>query len=280
VKLISYSRGTETLVGVTDGVGVARLNGRLSSQFTDMLSLIEVWDSVKGEVDAIHRFDYPLNEVRLKPPIARPKKILAIGLNYADHVAEAGMEMPKQQIWFSKLSNTVTGPFDTIELPKASHMLDYEAELVIVIGKKCRHVSKEHVSKVVFGYCAGNDVSVRDFQTRTPQYLLGKSFDTHGPYGPWIVTADELDPSDLFIRSFVNGERRQDSRTKHLIFDCADQIAYVSQVMTLEPGDLIFTGTPGGVGAVMKPPKWLVAGDKVRIEIEGIGSIENTVMPE
>jgi ureidoglycolate lyase len=280
MKLISYSKAGEALIGVTDGKKVARLNGRLDATVTDMLSLMEAWESVKKTVQAIRTFDYSLDEVRLRPPIMRPGKILGMGLNYADHVAEAGMEMPAQQIWFSKMVNTVTGPFDSIQRPKVSNALDYEAELVVVIGKKCRHVNKDDAAEVIFGYSAGNDVSVRDWQMRTTQFLLGKTFDTHAPYGPWIVTTDELNPSDLFIRSYVNNERRQDSRTKHLIFNCADQIAYLSQVMTLEPGDLIFTGTPGGVGAAMKPPKWLVPGDKVRVEIEGIGHIENTVVSE
>jgi ureidoglycolate lyase len=280
MKLISYVRNGEALIGVTDGKRVARLNGRLDAAVTDMLSLMTVWDTVGEAVRAVRAYDYSLDEVRVRPPIARPGKILGIGLNYADHVAEAGMEMPTQQIWFAKMVNTVAGPFDSIHRPTVSVALDYEAELVVVIGKTCRHVSKEDAAKVIFGYCAGNDVSVRDWQMRTTQFLLGKTFDTHAPYGPWIATADELDPSDLFIRSYVNGEKRQDSRTKHLVFNCADQIAYLSQVMTLEPGDLIFTGTPGGVGAAMKPPKWLVPGDKVRVEIEGIGHIENTVVSE
>jgi ureidoglycolate lyase len=280
VKLISYSKDGEMLVGLTDGRSVARLSGRLDGPITDMISLIESWDSLGEQVRAVRTFDYPLADVRLEAPIARPGKILGIGLNYADHAAEAGMPLPEQQIWFSKLVNTVAGPFDPIERPRVSSMLDYEAELVVVIGRRCRHVERDRASKVIFGYCAGNDVSVRDWQMRTSQFLLGKSFDTHAPYGPWIVTTEELDPSDLYIRCTVNGEPRQDSRTKHLIFKCADQIAYLSQVMTLEAGDLIFTGTPGGVGAAMKPPKWLVPGDKVRVEIEGIGAIENVVTNE
>src|SRR5882757_2648058 len=280
MKLISYSRGEETLVGITDGGRVARLTDRLDVPIPDMIALIEAWDHVAEAVRAIRAFDYPLDEVRLKPPIARPGKILGIGLNYADHVAEGGMEIPAHQIWFSKPATAVTGPFDSIERPIVSHMLDYEAELVVVIGRKCRHVKKENALDMVFGYCAGNDVSIRDWQLRTTQFMLGKSFDTHAPYGPWITTTDELNAADLFVRSYVNGERRQDSRTKHLIFNCADQIAHLSQVMTLEPGDLLFTGTPSGVGAAMKPPQWLVPGDRVRVEIEGIGAIENIVVSE
>lgn len=280
MKLISYSRGAETLVGVTDGKRVARLTDRLDVPIHNMIALIQSWDHVAEAVRAIRTFDYPLDEVRLKPPIARPGKILGIGLNYADHVAEGGMEIPAHQIWFSKPATAVTGPFDAVERPIVSNLLDYEAELVVVIGKKCRHVKKENALSMVFGYCAGNDVSIRDWQLRTSQFMLGKSFDTHAPYGPWIVTTDELDASDVSIRCYVNGERRQDSRTRHLIFNCADQIEHLSQVMTLEPGDLLFTGTPSGVGAAMKPPRWLVPGDKVRVEIDGIGAIENMVVSE
>jgi ureidoglycolate lyase len=160
-------------------------------------------------------------------------------------------------------------------------LLDYEAELVAVVGKRCKHVPKEKAHEVVFGYCAGNDVTVRDWQFKTPQWMLGKSFDTHAPFGPAIVTADEIgEPHTLGIRAFVNGEKRQDSNTKHLVFNVYDQIAHLSQAMTLEPGDLIFTGTPGGVGAALKPPQFMKAGDVTRIEIDKIGAIEATVQPE
>ncbi len=176
---------------------------------------------------------------------------------------------------------SVNAPFDPIELPNVSMMLDYEAELVAVIGKRCKHVPKEKAHDVVFGYCAGNDVTVRDWQFKTPQWMLGKSFDTHAPFGPWIVTADEIgDPHALGIRAFVNGEKRQDSNTKHLVFNVYDQIALLSQAMTLEPGDIIFTGTPGGVGVAMKPPQFMKAGDVTRIEIDKIGAIEATIVPE
>jgi len=159
--------------------------------------------------------------------------------------------------------------------------VDYEEELVVIIGKRCRHVPKESASEVIFGYCAGNDVSVRDWQLRTPQWVLGKSFDTHAPIGPWIVTADDLgNPHTLGIRCFVNGEKRQDSNTSNLVFDVFDRIAHLSEAMTLEPGDLIFTGTPGGVGGAMKPPRFLKAGDKVRVEIDRIGAIEAVMRPE
>jgi ureidoglycolate lyase len=159
--------------------------------------------------------------------------------------------------------------------------VDYEAELVVVIGRRCRHVAKERAHEVVFGYCAGNDVSARDWQFHTAQWMLGKSFDTHAPFGPWIVTADEIgDPHALGIRCFVNGEKRQDSNTSNLVFNVFDQIALLSQAVTLEPGDVIFTGTPGGVGMAMKPPRYLKAGDLVRVEIDKIGAIEGRMVAE
>jgi ureidoglycolate lyase len=223
----------------------------------------------------------PLARVRVLAPIERPGKIMAIGLNYADHIAESRMPAPERQFWFSKASTSINGPFDPVQLPKVSQALDYEAELVVVIGKKGRHIPAAHASEYVFGYCAGNDFSVRDWQKHTSQFVVGKSFDTHAPVGPWLVTADEVgNPHELGIRCLVNGELRQNSNTRHLIFDINEQIAYLSQAMTLEPGDLIFTGTPGGVGSAMKPPKFLRAGDRVRVEIEKIGAIEATIAME
>jgi len=216
----------------------------------------------------------------LLSPVRRPGKIMGIGLNYADHAAEAAMELPKDQLWFSKAATAINDPFGGLQLPRVSDALDYEAELVIVIGRKCRHVARSDVRSVIFGYCAGNDATVRDWQFKTSQFVLGKSFDSHAPIGPWIVTADALDPSALEITCKVNGELRQHSNTRHLIFDCAAIIEHLSKAMTLEPGDLIFTGTPSGVGAVMKPPKFLRVGDVVRVEIEGIGAIENKVIRE
>ena len=249
----------------------------------DMLNLIANWDSLKTEAGrrVANAPSIPLSEVRLLAPVARPGKIFAIGLNYADHIAESGLPAPKQQVWFTKAVTCINGPYDPIELPLASSSLDYEVELVAVIGRRAKHVPTERARDVIFGFCCGNDVSVRDWQLDTSQWVLGKSFDTHAPIGPWIVTTDELgDPHRLELTCSVNGELRQHSNTRHMVFNIFDQIAHLSRAMTLEPGDLIFTGTPGGVGAVMKPPVFLKAGDQVRTEIEGIGFIENTVAPE
>ena len=206
---------------------------------------------------------------------------MAIGLNYADHIAESGQPTPEHQTWFSKATTSANAPCAPVEIPKASALVDYEAELVAVIGAGGRHIARGKAPASVFGWCVGNDVSVRDWQLRTGQWVIGKSFDTHAPFGPWITTADEVaDPHALGIRCFVNGEKRQDSNTRHLVFNVWDQIEHLSQAMTLEPGDLIFTGTPGGVGASMNPRQFLKAGDVVRVEIDGLGAIENRLEAE
>lgn len=247
-----------------------------------MIALVAGWDKFEGKVAALagRRPDFSLDSVRLLAPIARPSKLFGIGLNYADHIAESGMERPTEQTWFSMPPTAANGPFDPIALPRVSSQLDYEAELVVVIGKRCRYADATAAADAIFGYCVGNDLSVRDWQFRTSQILLGKSFDTHAPHGPWIVTKDEIDPLTLDIECRVNGDLRQSSNTRHMIFDPVAQVAHLSQVMTLEPGDLLFTGTPDGVGAVRKPPLWLTAGDRVTTTISNIGTIENEVVAD
>jgi 2-keto-4-pentenoate hydratase/2-oxohepta-3-ene-1,7-dioic acid hydratase in catechol pathway len=243
-----------------------------------MLELIRNWDSVRRDVQqiALSAGDrISLDELHLEAPISRPGKVLAIGLNYLDHINESKLTPPEHQVWFSKQPTAVNGPFDPIEVPKVASSVDYEAELVVVIGRAGRHIPNASAALHVFGYCCGNDVSVRDWQRQTPQWMLGKSFDTHAPFGPWIVTSDEVgDPHSLEISCYVNGDRRQHSNTRHLLFNIFDQIEHVSKVMTLEPGDIIYSGTPGGVGAAMNPPRFLAAGDRVKVEIEQLGSIE------
>lgn len=252
-------------------------------EITDMRALIEQFDALRPALQsaAAGRPDYPLDAVTLHAPIARPGKILALGLNYRDHAAEAKFDLPEVQTWFSKMPTSVNDPHAPIDLPRVSDKLDYEAELAFVIGKRVRHATREQARAAIFGYCCANDVSVRDWQLRTSQFIVGKSFDTHCPFGPWIVTADEIpDPHSLRIGCTVNGEPGQDSNTNEMVFDVYSMVEHLSQAMTLEPGDLILTGTPAGVGAVRKPPQYLKAGDVVRVEIERIGAIENTVVPE
>jgi ureidoglycolate lyase len=283
MKLVTFSDARGTRVGVVSGDGVVDLSRADADLPRDMLGLIREWPRVRSGVEraAGRAADAPLKSVKLHAPVPRPGKIMAIGLNYADHIAESGMKTPEQQIWFSKMPSSVAGPREDIQLPKVSSALDYEVELVAVVGRGGRHISKADAKDAIFGYCVGNDVTVRDWQFKTPQWVLGKSFDTHAPLGPYIVTADEIgDPHVLGLRCFVNGEQRQDSNTKHLVFNVYDQIEELSKAMTLEPGDAIFTGTPGGVGMAMKPPAFLKLGDVVRCEIDRIGEIVNVVAAE
>ena len=208
-------------------------------------------------------------------------KNLAIGLNYKDHIEETGFDTPEFPMFFNKQATSSNGPYSPIHLPRVSDILDYEGEMGFIIGKRCRHVPKERAHEVIAGFVVCNDVSVRDWQMRAQTFTLGKSFDTHSPFGPWIVTADEIaDPHNLAIKTWVNGEVRQDSNTKHLVFDCYDQIETLTAAFTLEPGDLIVTGTPSGVGIGFDPKIYLSEGDVVRVEVENLGFIENRVIRE
>lgn len=273
--------------GAGPGIGAVIEGGRivpLGDLARDMIDLIARWGELEGDARALSAAAHDtiaLAEIQLLAPIPRPGKMMAIGLNYADHIAETGIESPRHQTWFSKQINAVNGPYDPVDIPRVSSFVDYEAEMVMIIGAGGRHIGRDAAPGAVFGYCVGNDVSERTWQMRTSQWILGKSFDTHAPFGPWITTADEVgDPHVLGIRGLVNGEVRQSSNTRHLVFNVWDQIAELSDVMTLEPGDVIFTGTPGGVGMAMKPPLSLKAGDVVRVEIDGLGAIENRFVAE
>ena len=284
MKLATFRSGGEDEIGIVKGEDVLSISRTMPRLASNMLDLIARWEKVEGEVRQLAEGKgdtLALSKVTLRAPIPRPGKILALGLNYADHIAETGAARPTDQTWFCKHTTAVNAPFAPIQIPKASHMIDYEVEMVTVIGKGGKHISNADARNRVFGYCVGNDVSTRDWQKRTPQWMLGKSFDSHAPFGPWITTADEIgDPHRLGVRCFVNGEKRQDSNTKHLIFKVWDQIEHLSKAMTLEPGDLLYTGTPGGVGMAMNPQQWLKPGDKVRTEIDELGAIEATCEAE
>jgi len=224
----------------------------------------------------------PLADARLLAPAA-PRKYLAIALNYADHIAEMGMEAPEVPVFFNKQVSCVVGPGAEIHMPKVSTFLDYEAELAVVIGKRCRHVAAEDAHEAIAGYTCANDVSVRDWQGRAQTMTIGKSFDTHGPLGPWLVTPEEVgDPQNLRVRCFVDEELRQDASTAGMVFDCFQQVSHLSEAFTLEPGDAIATGTPSGVGIGRKPIRENVlhVGETVRVEIERIGELVNTVVEE
>jgi 2-keto-4-pentenoate hydratase/2-oxohepta-3-ene-1,7-dioic acid hydratase in catechol pathway len=280
VRLATFTHGGATRVGVVDGDTVIDLAAAQPSLPRQMLAFLTAGAAAMDAARAAIRPDAPrlaLADVRLDAPIARPPKFLAIGLNYADHIRETRREKPEFPVFFNKQSTCVTGPYDVIHMPKVSIELDYEGEMGFVIGQRCREVPRARAAEVIAGFLVVDDVSVRDWQFRAPTMTLGKSFDTHGPIGPWIVTGDEVgDPHTLDLTTWVNGERRQRSNTRELIFDCYAIIELLSTVFTLEPGDIVSTGTPGGVGGPKR--RFLQVGDVVRIEIDRIGAIENRVV--
>ena len=224
---------------------------------------------------------FPLASVKLCAPIPVPPKILCMGLNYRDHAEEARLEIPKYPVIFAKYTNTVIGSGDNIVLPRNSRKPDYEAEFGFVIGRRARHVKAGDWRDYVFGYMNCNDVSARDFQMAVSQWTMGKNFDTFAPMGPFLVTADEIaDPHNLNITLSINGETMQSSNTRELIFKIPETVAFLSSVMTLEPGDVVLTGTPAGVGFSRKPPRWLTPGDEVVVRVEGLGELRNICVEE
>ncbi len=284
MKLATFTLNKVTQIGIVENSLIFPLNQLTEKIPNNMIELIDNWKSylqLLSDINISTENAFKLTEVKLNAPVLNPKKIMAHGLNYADHILEMKIEKPKNQIWFSKSINTLTGPYDDIKLSKVSSQNDYEVELVIVIGKKGNYIKTDNALNYVFGFCIGNDVSARDWQMKTSQWTLGKSFDDYGPIGPYITTLDEIEnPNNLNIKSYVNGEVRQISNTNQLIFSVPELISYLSQVMTLEPGDIIFTGTPAGVGYSMKPPQFLSNNDKVKCEIEKLGFIENNFKNE
>ena len=224
----------------------------------------------------------PFVSGRLLAPVGNPSKVFCIGLNYRDHAIETNSPIPSEPVVFSKFSQAVIGPEEPVILPAVAHEVDYEAELVVVIGKQGKNIPKGDAFSYVAGYTCGNDVSARDWQKGRPggQWLLGKTPDTFAPTGPYLVTSDEVDPHNIKIGLRLNGETLQDSSTKELIFGVDEVIAHVSQLVTLYPGDLIFTGTPPGVGVARKPPIYLKAGDKMEVVIEDVGTLVNPVVAE
>ncbi len=290
MKLATFTHDATTRIGVVihdtaDGspeiVDLATAAPELPTEMTALLEEGTAALARAAEAARSASTRIPVAQVHLEPPVLRPPKFLAIALNYADHVAESGRERPEVPVFFNKQSTCVIGAHDPIHVPRVSDKVDYEGELGVVIARRCRHVPRERAAEVIAGFLCVNDVSTRDWQFRSPTMTLGKSFDSHGPCGPWLVTADEIgDPHALEIKTWVNGDLRQSSRTDRMLYDCFEQIAHLSTVCTLEPGDIIATGTPAGVGAARKPPSFLTPGDKVRVEIERIGAIENPVVAE
>jgi 2-keto-4-pentenoate hydratase/2-oxohepta-3-ene-1,7-dioic acid hydratase in catechol pathway len=278
VRILRFRHDQQSRTGVIVDAGsttVADLGD------TDPITLLAAGPDARAAAVAAAVGSVALDTITLLTPLPRPPKFLAIGLNYTDHCAETGMAEPDFPVFFNKQTTCIVGPGDPIHVPRASAMVDYECELAVVIGRRCRHVPAARAHEVIAGYTVVNDVTVRDWQLRAPTMTIGKSFDTHGPVGPWIVTADEIpDPQHLALRTWVNGELLQDGSTADMIFTCAQQIETLSTSFTLEPGDLIATGTPAGVGLMRQPPRWLVPGDTVAVEVERVGRLENPVVAE
>ncbi len=283
MKLVTFTDNKQSRVGAIVDGWVVDSEGRAEIPAT----MIEFLAAGPGALVAMQKqidsgkARIALNDVKLQAPVPRPGKYLAISLNYADHIAETGKEKPEYPSFFTKQSSCVIAHGDAIHRPKVSDKLDYEGELAFVIGQRCRHVPVDQAHRVIAGFTIANDVSVRDWQARSPTMMIGKSFDTCGPLGPWLVTPDEIgDPHNLAIKTWIDDELRQDSNTRHMIFNCYEMIAYLSQAMTLEPGDVISTGTPSGVGVKMQPRGYMKPGQTARIEIEKIGVLSNPVIEE
>lgn len=283
MKLISVLAPRVTLALVDDSQQVIPLpanDGRPQS----MLEMIRDFGSCFDRLSrllATAEPEWKLSEVQLDAPLREVSKVICIGKNYALHAQEMGSEPPGLPVVFSKFASAITAPLGEVRLPSISSQVDYEAELVVVIGQSGRHIARENAMNHVFGYCCGNDISSRDWQKGRPggQWLLGKTFDTFAPLGPMLVTADEIeDPHRLGIRLRLNGETMQDSNTRFLIFPIDVLIAHLSKFFELQPGDLLFTGTPAGVGAGRTPPRFLRPGDQLEVEIDGLGVLRNSVV--
>jgi acylpyruvate hydrolase len=277
---------TETVegqqVGILEDGQVYDLASLVPGSPLDMIDVIKAGPELleKARKAVSGATSTPLDMVKLLAPVERPGKFICMGLNYLEHVKEGGREIPEFPTLFLRVQTSLLPPTGDIVLPKASDSLDFEAELLVVIGKKARNVSEDQALDYVFGYTAFNDGSLRDYQRRTTQWTAGKNFDATGPFGPAIVTADALPAgaSGLSIRSRLNGQVMQDGNTRDMMFSVARIISYVSEIMTLEPGDVIATGTPSGVGFARTPPVFMKAGDVIDIEIEGFPTLSNRVV--
>ncbi|MGD9647546.1 MAG: fumarylacetoacetate hydrolase family protein [Pirellulales bacterium] len=285
MRFVTYlsERGPRA-AGVRDG-GYVDLADADASLPSSVRAILEAGDHLASRIEEAVAKGKSIDAgtVALAAPIPDPRKIVCVGLNYADHAHESGVQPPGEPVVFNKFPTTLTGHLAPIVLPRVSQEVDYEAELVVSIGRTARHVAASQAMSHVAGYMCGHDVSARDWQLRKEgkQWLLGKSFDTFAPCGPWMVTANEIaDPHNLRVQFRLNGKTLQDSNTNQFIFQLPTLIEYVSQVCTLEPGDLIFTGTPPGVGFARKPPVFLQPGDIAEVEIEGLGVLRNPVIAE
>ena len=284
MKLVTFTHDRVTRVGALSPAGeVIDLPAADPTLPLDLVSFLAAGDdAMPSALSAVERGEHliPASEAHLEAPVPRPGKVLAIGLNYRDHAEESGQEIPKRPVVFAKMPTCIVGPGHPIHRPRVSAAVDWEAELCFVIGRPARHVKAGDAAGYIAGYTCGNDISVRDWQFHSPTWMIGKSFDTHGPLGPWLVTPDEVDVSNLDIKLLVNGEVKQHSNTSQLIFGVGEIVEYLSTAFTLEPGDVVYTGTPAGVGGTRRPPEFLKAGDVVRVEIEGLGVLENPIIEE
>ena len=285
MKLVRFSRSDQSVGwGLQTEHGVQDILAADPSLPGSVVELIAKWSVYESRVASLGKKLGSVQEpLKLLCPIDRPAKILCIGLNYRDHAIETKASIPTEPVVFCKMPTAMIGPLDAIRLPTVSNQVDYEAELVVVIGQRVKHATPIQAAQAIFGYTVGHDVSARDWQKGKPgnQWFLGKSFDTFAPLGPAITVASSIpDPSRLRIQCWINGQSMQDSNTRELIFPPAYLVEYLSQVMTLEPGDVIYTGTPSGVGAARTPPRFLKAGDTVEIEIESIGRLVNSCIAD
>jgi len=285
MRIVRFSRPDQSVGwGLSHEYGIQDLTQADPSLPASTVELISKWASLLPRIQGLSKkLGTSEQELKVLCPIDRPVKILCIGLNYRDHAIETGSPIPSEPIVFCKMPTAMIGPDEPIRLPKVSHDVDYEAEMVVVIGKTLKDVSLEEAAEGIFGYTVGHDVSARDWQKDKPgkQWFLGKSFDTFAPLGPAIVTADAVsDPGNLRVSCKINGEVLQDSSTQELIFQPAELVSYISQVMTLLPGDVIYTGTPPGVGAARTPNRFLRDGDIVEIEVEKLGVLRNPCIQE
>lgn len=283
MKIATFTDDKGSRIGVVEGSEVGDVTAVAQDLPKDMTAFLALGAEGLKKIEAAAS-DAPrlaLAGVKLEAPVPKPGKFLAVGLNYADHIREIGARVPEFPSCFAKVNTCINGPYDPVHRPRVSDTLDYEGELGFVIGRRCRHVPRERAREVIAGYVVVDDFTVREWVAKTPQVVIPKSFDTHGPFGPWLVTADEVgDPHGLAIRTWVNGELRQDSKTDQMTFDCYDLVEILSQAVTLEPGDVITTGTPYGVGEGFNPKRYLKPGDVVKVEIDKLGFVENPVIDE
>lgn len=284
MRYVTYERSGESRLGAVVGEEVADIVSAVPDAPATMMDLIRADEAARQRiVEAVGSARrMPLADCRLRAPISNPGKFVCLGLNYAEHAKEGGHALPDYPSLFLRAATSLIGPGDPMIVPSCSTYLDYEAELAIVIGKRCRHVREEDAHKVIFGFTVFNDGSIRDYQRRTQQWTAGKNFDGTGSLGPWIVTADEVpaNAKGLGIRTRLNNQVMQNSNTDHMIFSVYRTIAILSEFMTLEPGDVIASGTPNGVGHARTPPVWMKPGDTVEVEVDGIGILRNPIAAE